>query len=77
MGLTKVTRNFQVTLPAKIRKKLGVKEGDYIEIVDEDGVFVIRKLSRERKVITLGKESSLTPEEIEKIITKGMKACMQ
>ena len=77
MGQTKVTRNFQVTLPAAIRKKLGVKEGDYIEIVEEGGIFILRKVSRKRKVITLGKEINLTPEEIDKIMIKGMKACMQ
>jgi len=77
MGITKVTRNNQVTLPAKIRKKLGVKEGDYIEILDVNGVITIKKLKNERKVIVLGKKLRLTPEEIENIITKGMKECTQ
>ncbi len=77
MGITKITRNNQVTLPAKIRKKLGVKEGDYIEILDVNGVITIKQLKNERKVIVLGKKLRLTPEEIENIITKGMKECMQ
>jgi len=77
MGITKITRNNQVTLPAKIRKKLGVKEGDYIEILDVNGVITIKRLKNERKVIVLGKKLQLTPEEIEKIISKGMKECMQ
>ena len=77
MGITKITRNNQVTLPAKIRKKLGVKEGDYIEILDVNDVITIKKLKNERKVIVLGKKLRLTPDEIDKIIKDGMKECMQ
>jgi len=35
-GLTlakvKVTRNYQVTIPEDVRKKLGIEEGDYVSI---------------------------------------------
>ncbi|MHA1522515.1 MAG: AbrB/MazE/SpoVT family DNA-binding domain-containing protein [Promethearchaeota archaeon] len=77
MGITKITRNNQVTLPAKIRKKLGVKEGDYVEILDVNGEIKIKKLQSDRKVIVLGKKLNLTPEEIDNLIVKGMKECMQ
>jgi AbrB family looped-hinge helix DNA binding protein len=33
---SKVTRHGQVTLPATIRKRLGINEGDLIELVVED-----------------------------------------
>ena len=49
----------------------------YIEILDVNGVITIKKLKNERKVIVLGKKLRLTPEEIDNIITKGMKECMQ
>ncbi|OGO17985.1 MAG: hypothetical protein A2Z15_00485 [Chloroflexi bacterium RBG_16_50_11] len=33
---SKVTRHGQVTLPASIRRKLGIEEGDIVEIMVED-----------------------------------------
>jgi AbrB family looped-hinge helix DNA binding protein len=47
MGIySKVTRNGQITLPKSIREKLGVYEGDIveIEIVGENAVLVPKKL---------------------------------
>jgi AbrB family looped-hinge helix DNA binding protein len=43
---SKITRNGQVTLPSSIRKKLGVDEGDIveIEIVNDTVVLVPKKL---------------------------------
>lgn len=32
MPLTKVTRNYQITIPAEIRKALGIKEGEYLDV---------------------------------------------
>ncbi len=55
MSLTKVTRNYQVTLPAEVRRTLGIKEGDCLEVKVEDGNIVTSKLERKRKRIKLGK----------------------
>lgn len=43
---TKVTRHGQITLPASVRKELGIEEGDLIEIevVDEKAVLLPKKL---------------------------------
>jgi AbrB family looped-hinge helix DNA binding protein len=43
---SKVTRNGQITLPKSVREKLGVYEGDIveIEIVGENAVLVPKKL---------------------------------
>lgn len=43
---TKVTRHGQVTLPASIRKELGIEEGDIVEISveNERAVLVAKKL---------------------------------
>lgn len=38
---SKVTRHGQVTLPASVRKKLGIEEGDLIEVVVEDDKAVL------------------------------------
>ena len=42
--LTRVTRNGQVTLPARVRRALRVEEGDYIEVrVAEDSIILTPK----------------------------------
>ena len=43
---TKVTRNGQITLPASVRRKLGIEEGDLVEIevVDEKAVLMPKRL---------------------------------
>lgn len=46
MPTSKVTRHGQVTLPASVRKRLGIEEGDLveIEIEDERAVLVPKRL---------------------------------
>jgi AbrB family looped-hinge helix DNA binding protein len=43
---SKVTRHGQITLPASVRKELGIEEGDLVEIevVDEKAVLIPKKL---------------------------------
>lgn len=43
---SRVTRHGQITLPASVRKELGVEEGDIveIEIVNERAVLIPKKL---------------------------------
>jgi antitoxin PrlF len=75
MPVTKVTRNYQITLPAEIRKALGIKEGELLEVELEGEKIVVKRLKRRRKTLKLGER--LTPEEIEKAIEEGMEECMQ
>ena len=44
--LTKVTRHGQITLPASVRRKLGIEEGDLVEIevVGEKAVLAPKRL---------------------------------
>ena len=46
MPTTKVTRHGQITLPASVRKQLGIEEGDLVEIdvEDEKAVLMPKKL---------------------------------
>ena len=39
-----VTRKGQVTIPIKLRRKFGIEESSKVEIVEEDGKIVIKKL---------------------------------
>jgi len=43
---SKVTRHGQITLPASVRRELGVEEGDLVEIevIDEKAVLMPKKL---------------------------------
>ena len=43
---SKVTRHGQITLPASVRKELGVEKGDLVEIevIDEKAVIIPKKL---------------------------------
>ncbi len=38
---SKVTRHGQVTLPASVRRKLGIQEGDIVEVVVDDDKAVL------------------------------------
>jgi len=41
MALSKITRNHQVSIPKKIRDRLGLQEGDYVEVEERDGEIVM------------------------------------
>ena len=43
---SKVTRHGQITLPASVRKELGIEEGDLVEIevIDEKAMIIPKKL---------------------------------
>jgi AbrB family looped-hinge helix DNA binding protein len=38
-----VTRKGQITIPVEIRRKFGIEENSRVEVVEEEGVIVIRK----------------------------------
>nr|MDO8081338.1 AbrB/MazE/SpoVT family DNA-binding domain-containing protein [Candidatus Freyarchaeota archaeon] len=41
----KVTSNYQITIPESVRRKLEIKEGDYVSIeVSGEGEAVLRKV---------------------------------
>lgn len=65
MGITKVTRNYQITLPSDVRETLGIKIGDKIIILSEKNEAVIKKVSRDALERAFGawgpsKESGVT-----------------
>ncbi len=69
----KVTRNYQISIPAEIRRKLKIKLGDILDVRydEERGEIVIRKVDERRKTLRAGLK--LTPEEIEELIEKGFR----
>ncbi|ACS34574.1 AbrB/MazE/SpoVT family DNA-binding domain-containing protein [Thermococcus gammatolerans] len=70
MGLTKVTRNYQITIPSEVRKKLGINVGDVLIVEVENGKIVLKKSDLELPMLPGGK--GLTVKEIEKKILKGL-----
>ena len=47
MGITKVTRNYQITLPADVREMLDIKVGDKIIVVSEGDGAMIKKVKKD------------------------------
>jgi len=41
MTLSKITRNYQVSIPKDVRDALGLQEGDYVEVEERDGEIVM------------------------------------
>lgn len=41
MATTKVTRNFQVSIPKEIRDRLGIEQGDLIEVAESGGQIIM------------------------------------
>ena len=69
MRLTKVTRNYQITIPSDVRKKLGIKVGDVLVVDVEDGKVVLKKSELELPLLPGGK--GLKVEDIEEAIRRG------
>ena len=46
MGMTEVsvTRKGQITIPAEIRRKFNIEEGMKVEVVEEEGKIVVRRV---------------------------------
>jgi len=70
--IVKVTRNYQVTIPASVRKEAGIEEGDLVKVYYDksEGVIKIYKYRRKRLTIKLGRP--LTVEEMEKAVEEAL-----
>lgn len=60
----KVTRNYQVTIPAEYRKRLGIKVGDVVTVLLEGDRIVIIPTKRRRVSFRAGRKIEV--EELEK-----------
>ncbi len=68
----KVTRNYQVTIPAGVRERAGIREGDLVEVSydEREGVVKIAPVRRKRLTIRLGK--SISVEEMERAVEEAL-----
>ena len=73
LAYSKVTRHGQVTLPASIRKELGIKEGDFVEVTVEDdrAVLLPKKLIDKSQVYFWTKEWQEAEREASEDIKAG------
>ena len=69
MAVIRVTRNYQITIPAEVRRRLGIRVGDRVLVEVEGDKIVIRKASEGLPRIRLGLR--LTPEEIDRLVEEG------
>jgi len=54
MSLIQVREKAQITIPNKIRKELGIKKGDYLEVAREDDrIVIIPKILIEKVSVNL------------------------
>lgn len=69
----KVTRNYQISIPAEIRRRLNIKLGDILEVHydEEKEEIIIKKIKEQRKTLKLGRK--LSPDEIEVLIERGLR----
>ena len=73
MGISKITRNYQVTLPKDVRKVVGVKEGDEVMfIVNGSRVLLVKsKDDIIQKTAGIWKDMKETGEEYQRRLRKG------
>jgi len=66
--IAKVTRNYQITIPAVIRDKIGLKEGDVVKVIydEQEGVIKILPIKRRRTTVRIGRNISV--EEIGEVV---------
>ena len=73
MGISKITRNCQVTIPKDVRIQLGVKEGDEVIFTVSDNKATITKSTRDiiKETAGIWKDIKDTGVEYENRIRKG------
>ncbi len=46
--IVKVTRKFQVTIPKRVRERVGVRVGDRLAVSERGGLIILRKVGEGR-----------------------------
>jgi AbrB family looped-hinge helix DNA binding protein len=49
MPLAKLSKNFQVTIPASLRRGFDLKEGDYLDVTVQGGAFIFKPIQIQEK----------------------------
>ena len=73
MAVSRVTRNFQITVPREVREPAGIKVGDTMMITREGPDIVLRKVDRDLLAKGFGlwkKAQEKTPWLVNKLLRK-------
>ncbi len=54
MGIAKITRNYQITLPKDVRKIISLKEGDEVMFIVEDDKVLLTKSKEDPMLAAAG-----------------------
>ena len=77
MSVVKVTRKYQITVPERVRRAIGLRVGDkvLIEYDKEEDAIMVRPLKPvARKRFLLGRK--MTVEDVERAIREGLRRCL-
>ncbi len=70
MPIVRVTRNYQVTLPADVRRELGIKIGDLLRITLAGERAIIERVEEDLPSFELGRP--VGEEDIAEAIRRGL-----
>ena len=72
--LVRVSRKFQITIPADIRRKLCIREGDYVdvELDEQEKVIIVRPCRRRRSTLRFGR--GLSRKKIDEAVEEDIQA---
>ncbi|BEP18364.1 hypothetical protein PYJP_17160 [Pyrofollis japonicus] len=70
--VVKVTRHYQVTIPAAVRAKAGIKEGDLVKVVYDEAEGVIKIVPLRKRRLTLRAGKKISVEEMEEAVEEMM-----
>ncbi len=73
MEVVRVSSKGQVVIPKRVREKMGIKEGEYLLLVQEGDILIMKKLDVNLKEILkegerLAREKGITKEDVERAI---------
>lgn len=72
MSITaKLTRNFQITIPAEVRKKLSLKEGDILAFGVKSGKIIAFPVQRVKRHTSSSEEWSAREKKADEEIKRG------
>ena len=73
MEVVRVSSKGQVVIPKRVREKMGIKEGEYLLLVQEGDILVMKKLDINLEEVfeegeRVAREKGITKEDVERAI---------
>ena len=68
--IVKILRNYQITIPAEVRKRLALREGTKLAVEVRNGEIVLRPAKPKFPMVRMGRR--ITEEETERAIVEAM-----